>query len=117
MEKRLAHNDYLQKCFGSHPAALENVDSYTLGRVIMKTPHKHQVNTKIIHKELNTMVVNARWKMGPHTCPVYLNEVEDWFHVLVFRSPDMMRIREGVMTDLMIDMDRFKTYPPCRLYY
>ena len=83
MEKQLAQEEYLQKRFGSSPTAVENIDSYTLGRVIMKTPHRHQVYTKIIHKELNTMVVNAKWKMGPDPCPVCLSAVEDWFHVLV----------------------------------
>lgn len=116
MEKQLAREEYLRRRFELHEGSIQNIDSYTLGRVIMKTSHRHQIYTKIIHKELNTMVVNERWGMGSNICPVCTKEVEDWFHVLVCRNPDMIRIRDGVICDLSIDFERLKTYPPLAKY-
>ena len=44
-----------------HEQIISNVDTYTLGRVFMKTPKRHAIYTKIIHRQLNTMSVNERW--------------------------------------------------------
>ena len=91
---------------------LENVDTYTLGRVISKMPSRHAMYSKIIHKQLNTMSVNAKWTGAENKCPVCLNEKEDWWHPLVCQSPDMIRVRDKLMNDLEANLEFFKTYPP-----
>ena len=95
---------------------LMNIDTYTLGRVMTKTPYRHAMYAKIIHKQLNTMSVNERWSGTSDKCPVCLKDREDWMHPLVCQSPDMVRVRDKILSDFEADMEFFKTYPPLSDY-
>ena len=62
-------------------------------------PSRHAMYSKIIHKQLNTMSVNEKWAGAENKCPVCLNAKEDWWHLLVCQSPDMIRVRDKLMND------------------
>ena len=61
LERRAMREDFIQDRLNIHPSMIENVDMYTLGRVMSKTPTPQCIYSKIINKELNTMSVNRKW--------------------------------------------------------
>ena len=60
MERIRVSNAYIRERFGVTNENVPNIDAYTIGRVFMKTPTRHSMYTKIMHRELNTMSVNER---------------------------------------------------------
>ena len=50
LERRAMREDYIQGRFNLHPSMIENVDMYTLGRVMSKIPTQQCVYSKIINK-------------------------------------------------------------------
>ena len=116
IERRIIRDKYIMKRMGIPTTLIPSIDKYTLGRVLMKTPAQHNIYSKIINKELNTMTVNARWKNSTNTCPVSLNHTEDLFHPLVCQSQDLVRVCEQAITDFKMKLKFFKTYSPLAAY-
>ena len=116
MERVAVRESYIQERFNLHENMISNIDQYTLGRVIMKNPSRHAMYTKIIHGELNTMVVNEKWSQSSDRCPVCLNAREDWLHPLMCQSVDMIRKRYELLIDFDERLRAFKTYPPLRSF-
>lgn len=111
LERKLMIDEYFLKRFDVVNKLIDRIDSYTLGRVIMKNKKRHGTYSKIINRKLNTMVVNNRWKGGSDRCPVCLKEREEWYHHLVCQSTYMIRVREKLLTDMPMDFEHFKTNP------
>ena len=91
-ERLAVCDEYFETRMQIEKSMLANVDTYTLGRVIMKMPSRHAMYSKIIHKQLNTMSVNEKWTGTDNKCPVCMNGREDWMHPLVCQSPDTIRV-------------------------
>ena len=73
LERQKMRDGYFSNRMNIHKTAMNKVDTYTLGRVFMKTPHRRAIYSKIIHQELNTMVVNEKWSGASNKCPVCLH--------------------------------------------
>ena len=88
------------------------MDTYALAHVLQKSPKSKAMYTKIIHKQLNTMVVNNRWKMGQATYCLCGKCNETWLHVLQCSAPAPTAHRELCLSDFELKLKRTKTYPP-----
>ena len=93
-ERKQDCEEYLFTRFQIPPPMLPQIDTYTLGRVMKRTPHYNFAYSKIIHSQLNTMTINKRWKLGTDICPVCNTQIKDWYHVLDCRSDDLTQVRE-----------------------
>ena len=89
LERSNMRESYFLDRMQIHKQTLSHVDTYTLGRVFMKTPKRHAIYSKIIHRQLNTMSVNERWSGASHRRSVCLNCREDWSHHLQCQSQDI----------------------------
>ena len=63
-ERKSIREEYLAGRMNIHPSTIEQIDQYALGRVLQKNKSKSAFYAKIIHKELNTMEVNHKWKLA-----------------------------------------------------
>ena len=113
-ERKQDCEEYLYTRFEIPPPMIPQIDTYTLGRVMKRTPYYNFAYSKIIHSQLNTMTINKRWKLGSNICPVCNLEVEDWHHVLNCRSDDLTRTREDFIKIFRSAMKQNRTYPPLR---
>lgn len=71
-----------------------------------------QTYTKIIHQELNTMVVNRRWNLGTDICPICMKEIEDWKHITRCTHDEIVSEKKQFIAGFQVILDRHKTYPP-----
>lgn len=69
-ERRGIREEYFTERMGILPDSLLQVDTYALSRVLQKTPKRKVMYSKIIHKQLNIMVINNKWRLGEATCPL-----------------------------------------------
>ena len=69
---------------------------------------------KIVHKQLNTMQINAKWGIGSSICPLCFKAPEDWTHLYVCTCPDMQRVRDEFASEIEISLKKHNTYPPLR---
>ena len=106
--------EYLYTRFEIPPPMPPQIDTYTLDRVMKRTPYYNFAYSKIIHSQLNTMTINKRWKLGTDICPVCNIQIEDWHHVLDYRSDDLTRKREDSIKKFRSTMKQNRTYPPLR---
>ena len=116
LERRTIREEYIRDRMQIHESMVDNVDMYTLGRVISKTQNRHCIYSKIVHKELNTMSVNKKWSGSSDRCPVCLNAREDWIHPLVCQRKDLMRKRDELLIEFEHRLTEFKTYPPLQCF-
>ena len=63
------------------------------------------------------MTVNKKWKNGDNICPICLDAVEDWQHVLTCKSDDLTRTQEDFVTEFRKLLKEHKTYPPLRNFF
>lgn len=112
LERQKICEEYFKNRLNIHEKMLDHIDTYTLGRVFQKAPRRKPMYSKIIHSQLNTMVVNERWSASSDKCPVYLRCREENQHHLVCPSEDMSRKRDGLLRNFEMDPQYFNTYPP-----
>ena len=112
LERQKLREDYFSHRMKIHKTTINKLDTYTLGRVLMKTPHRRAIYSKIINRELNTMVVNEKWSGASNKCPVCLHTRENSMHHLQCQSQDMRRAKDSFLSDFDMDLISFKTYPP-----
>ena len=111
-ERKGIREEYFLERMNIHSNALANVDQYAIGRVFQKNKHKKCIYTKIMHKQLNTMEVNHRWKLGEATRPLCKSSKEDWLHVLKCSAPAPKSPHELCLETFETQLTRYRTYPP-----
>ena len=97
---------------GIVPRALNNIDTYALGRAMNRSKLYRNAYSKIIHRELNTMTVNHRWKLGDPACPFCHIEQENWKHVLTCSNHVRQEMREKCIAEFELLLEQYTTYPP-----
>ena len=112
LERRKIREGYFNDRLQVHPATQHHIDTYTPGQVFQKTPRRRPIYSKIIHRQLNTMVVNEKWSSTSDKCPVCLTTREDDQHHLKCMSQDMTRKREELLGNFDMDLTNSNTYPP-----
>ena len=117
LERKKLREDYFIDRMNIDAVHLSNVDIYTLGRVFDKNKKRQAMYSKIIHRQLNVMSVNEKWKGTSDRCPVCLTCREDHSHHLICQSPDMKRKREEILGNFDTDLMHFKTYPPLQEFF
>lgn len=116
LERRAMREDYIRDRLNIHASMIENVDMYTLGRVMSKTHTRQCIYSKIIYKELNTMSVNQKWSVSIDKCPGCLNVREDWINPLVCQHKDLIRKRDDLLIEFEDRLTQFKTYHPLKYF-
>ena len=110
------HKAIREECFkyrmGIVPRALNNIDTYALGRAMNRSKLYRNTYSKIIHRELNTMTVNHRWKLGDPACPFCHIEQENWKHVLTCSNHVRQEMREKCIAEFELLLEQYTTYPP-----
>ena len=68
IERRGIYEEYFHNRMGISPPFIKRIDSYALGRVLQRAKPYRNTYSKIIRKEINTMVINSRWMLGKPIC-------------------------------------------------
>ena len=97
---------------GILPTALSHLDTYAIARVIQRGKPYKNAYSKIIHKSLNTMTVNQKWKLGDSLCPFCKNSREDWKHIITCKNQVRHDMREKCILDFELALQQHHTYPP-----
>ena len=94
-ERKLTREEYFEYRMGIIPKAIKQIDTYALSRVLARTKSHRNFYFKIMHKELNTMTVNHRWKLGESTCPFCHGVQEDWKHIIHCAKPARKELKKN----------------------
>ena len=73
---------------------------------------KKITHSKIIHKELNTMLVNHRWMMSHPVCPFCHTTKEGWKHVSTCKPQVRVEMRDECISDFELKLEQHHTYLP-----
>jgi len=117
-EQKVLREEYFFERMDIHPNSLQQIDQYALGRVFQKNKSGAAMYTKIVHNQLNTMMVNKKWNMGSDICPLCNSAKEDWLHILKCTAPAPSIHRDLCLAEFEEKMRLHRTYPPlAELFY
>ena len=104
--------EYFEARMGILPTSLPHLDTYAIVRVLQRTKPYRNTYSKIIHKSLNTMTVNHKWKLGDPLCPFCKTTCEDWKHIITCKNKVRNDMHEKCITDFELALQQHHTYPP-----
>ena len=104
--------EYFESRMGIMPTSIPHIDTYAIARVIQRTKPYRSTYSKIMHRSLNTMTINHKWKLGDPICPFCRSHNEDWKHILTCNSPPRSMIRKKCILEFESALHDHNTYPP-----
>lgn len=97
--QRGVREEYFEAHMGILPISLPHLDTYAITRVLQRTKPHRNTYSKTIHKSLNTMTVNHRYKLGDPLCPFCKTTREDWKHIVTCENQVRNEMRERSIAD------------------
>ena len=116
-ERKAIREEYFEQRMGIMPSCLPRIDTYALGRVLKRTKPYRNIYFKIMHKQLNTMMVNQQWMQSDPICPFCKKSKETWIHVITCNAPVRKAIRDKYISDFDLMLSQHKTYPPLHEFF
>ena len=111
-ERKGIREEYFEQRLGILPQSLNRINTYALGRVFQRSKTYRNTYSKIMHKQLNIILVNIHWMMSDTNCPLCHLSKEDRKHIITCNAPVQTDMRNRCISDFDLMLAQHNTYPP-----